>query len=371
MRRKCLHIRKVDVRAKTALLRPLVREQKIQLPDQRLEHLLEHMPSEPERKLLCLIKCPLKIKGCEFPIDLMLLPFREFDIILGMDWLSLHDAVKQIYLKCQTGEMISVESNRPNSIARIISAISAQRLIHKGSKVFLADILDTQDSELKLDQLPVVNEFIDVFPKELPGLPPEREVEFIIDLVLRTASVLISPYRIALAKLKELKAQLQELLERGFIRPSATVFSTVDIRFGYYQLRVKDCDVPNIALRTRYDHYEFLVMPFGLTNAPAAFMDLMNRLYAKFNKCEFWLQEVGFLGHIVLVDGIRVNPSKVSAVMSWKSLENILEVRSFLGLVGYYCRFVKNFSIIASPMTMLLQKNIKFVWFDKCQQSFD
>ena len=156
--------------------------------------------------------------------------------------------------------------------------------------------------------------------------------------------------------------------------------------------------------RTRYGHYEFLVMPFGLTNAPAAFMDLMNRvfrpyvnhfvivfidnilvyskdrenhdthlrvvletlrkkpLYAKLSKCEFWLNEVSFLGHIVSKEGIRVDTKKIEVVVEWKPPRNVTEVRSFLGLVGYYIRFVKGFSMIAAPMTRLLQKNVKFEW---------
>ncbi|KAA3479543.1 DNA/RNA polymerases superfamily protein [Gossypium australe] len=179
-----------------------------------------------------------------------------------------------------------------------------------------------------------------------------------------------------------------------------TVFSKIDLRYGYYQLQVKDSDVPKTAFRTRSKHYEFLVMPFGLTNAPAIFMDLMNQifrpyldrfvvselvehlkivlqtvrdkqLYAKFSKFEFWLREVRFLGHIVSTEGIRVDPSKISAVFNWKPPRNVSEVRSFLGLTGYYRRFVKGFSMIATPMTRLLQKDVKFEWSEKCQHSFD
>ena len=193
----------------------------------------------------------------------------------------------------------------------------------------------------------------------------------------------------------------------------AGVFSKIDLRSGYYQLRVKDGDVPKIAFRTRYGHYEFLVMPFGLTNAPTAFMDLMNRvfrpyvdqfvvvfiddilvyskdaqeheqhlrivletlrekkLYAKLSKCDFWLKKVSFLGHIVSAEGIRVDPTKIEAVVNWKSPQNVIEVRSFLGLAGYYRRFVRDFSVIASPLTKLLRKGIKFEWTDKCQNSFE
>ena len=253
-------------------------------------------------------------------------------------------------------------------------------------------------------------------------------------------------------ELKELKSQLQELLDKGFIRPSvspwgapvlfvkkkdgtlrmcidyqqvnkvmvknkyplpriedffdqlkgAGVFSKIDMRSGYYQLKVKEVDVPKTAFRTRYGHYEFLVMPFGLTNAPAAFMDLMNRvfrpyldqfvvvfiddilvyskdeqeheqhlkivlqtlrekkLYAKLSKCDFWLKEVSFLVHIVSAEGIRVDPAKTEVVVNWKPPRSVTKVRSFLGLAGYYRRFVKGFSIIASPLTQLLRKGVKF-----------
>ncbi|KAG8481265.1 hypothetical protein CXB51_026038 [Gossypium anomalum] len=237
------------------------------------------------------------------------------------------------------------------------------------------------------------------------------------------SSVSYGSYRI-----KELKTQLQELVDRGFIRPShspwgtpvlfvkkkdgslrlcidyrqlnkvtiknkyplpriddlfdqlkgATVFSKVDLRSGYYQLRVKESDVPKTAFRTRYGHYEFLVMPFGLTNAPAVFMDLMNQIFRLYLDRfvvvfidDILLREVGFLGHIVSAEGIKVDPSKISAIVNWSPPKNVSEVRSFLGLAGYYRRFVQGFSMIAFPMTRLLQKDVKFEWTDECQQSFN
>ena len=176
---------------------------------------------------------------------------------------------------------------------------------------------------------------------------------------------------------------------------------------------MKDVDVPKTAFRTRYGHYEFLVMPFGLTNAPAAFMDLMNKvfrpyldqfvvvfiddilvysrdeqeheqhlkivlqtlrekkLYAKLRKCDFWLKEISFLGHIVSAEGVRVDPVKIEAVVNWKPPQSVTEVRSFLGLARYYRRFVKGFSVIASSLTKSLGKGVLFEWLDKCQNSFE
>ncbi|KAL5574029.1 hypothetical protein UlMin_023626 [Ulmus minor] len=181
----------------------------------------------------------------------------------------------------------------------------------------------------------------------------------------------------------------------------ASVFSKIDLRSGYHQLKIKETDVPKSAFRTRYGHYEFLVMPFGLTNAPAAFMDLMNRvfrayldkfvivfiddiliysrsreehaeqlrtvlstlsehrLYAKFSKCEFWLDRVQFLGHVISRDGI-----------SWPVPTNVTEIRSFLGLAGYYRRFVEGFSTLAAPLTALTKKDRRYEWTDKCERSF-
>ncbi|KAJ4717010.1 Retrotransposon protein, putative, Ty3-gypsy subclass [Melia azedarach] len=277
--------------------------------------------------------------------------------------------------------------------------------------------------------------FIDVFPENLPGTPLDREIEFNIELVPGTTPISKTPYRMAPSELKELKKQLEELIEKGFIRPSVSPWGApvlfvkkkdgtmrlcidyrelnrIDLRSGYHQLKIKTEDIPKTAFRTRYGHYEFVVMPFGLTNAPATFMDLMNRvfkdyldkfvivfiddilvyskskeehedhlrmvlqvlrekqLYAKFKKCEFWLHRIAFLGHVVSSEGISVDPSKIEAVVDWPRPTNIGEVRSFLGLAGYYRRFVEGFSRIATPLTQLTRKNVKFQWSDECEKSF-
>lgn len=192
----------------------------------------------------------------------------------------------------------------------------------------------------------------------------------------------------------------------------SSYYSKIDLRSGYNQLRVREADVAKTAFRTRYGHFEFLVMPFGLTNAPAIFMDLMNRvckpyldklfivfiddiliysknkteheehlrlvlellrreqLYAKFSKCDFWLREVQFLGYLVNELGIHVDPAKIEAIKDWESPKTPTEVRQFLGLAGYYRRFIQGFSKIAQPLTTLTQKDRKFDWVNPKSQRF-
>jgi hypothetical protein len=192
----------------------------------------------------------------------------------------------------------------------------------------------------------------------------------------------------------------------------AKVFSKIDLRSGYHQIKIRASDVPKTSLSTRYGLYEFLVMSFGLTNAPAYFMYLMNsifmneldkfvvvfiddiviysknedehvkhlrivlqrlrdhKLYAEFSKCEFWLDSVKFLGHTISEDGISMDPSKVQEVMDWKPTKSVHQIRSFLGLAGYYRRFIPDFPRMAKPMTELLKKGVKFVWSEECDKAF-
>ncbi|XP_075494755.1 uncharacterized protein LOC142532320 [Primulina tabacum] len=192
----------------------------------------------------------------------------------------------------------------------------------------------------------------DVFVDDVPGLPPDREVEFVIDLIPGTAPISKAPYRMAPTEMKELKTQLQELLDKG-----AAIFSKIDLRSGYHQLKVKKEDIPKTAFRTRYGHYEFLLLRD-------------KQLYAKLKKCEFWLEQVAFLGHIVSNEGISVDPSKVDSIKQWSIPKTISEVRSFLGLAGYYRRFIADFSKMALPLTSLTRKATKFEWTIECQRAF-
>ncbi|GKD49213.1 putative reverse transcriptase domain-containing protein [Tanacetum coccineum] len=201
------------------------------------------------------------------------------------------------------------------------------------------------------------------------------------DRIPGAAPVARAPYRLAPAKLQELSTQLQELSDRGFIRPSSSssgasvlfvkkkdgsfwmcinyrsrVYSKTDPRSGYHQLRVREEDIPKTAFRTRYGYYEFQVMPFGLTNAPTVFMDLMNR----------------HKGHLKLIlsEGIHVDLAKIESIKDWASPKTPTEIRQFLGLVSYYRRFIEGFSKIARPMTKFTQKSVKFDWGEKAEVAF-
>ncbi|KAJ8769768.1 hypothetical protein K2173_007628 [Erythroxylum novogranatense] len=348
------------------------------------------------------------------------------DVVAGMDWLTAHKAI----MNCYTKEVILESPGQPRAVfrgdsqavlARMISFMSALRLLRGGCEAYLAHIIDTRDNQ-SVQDIPVVREFLDVFPEELPGLPPNRETEFLIDLVpapvlfvkkkdgtlrlcidYRQLNRVTVKNKYPLPRIDDLLDQLQ----------GAQVFTKLDLRSGYHQLKIAEADVPKSAFRSRYGHFEFLVMPFGLTNAPVAFMDLMNKvfqpyldrfvivfiddilvysksreehaehlrvilqimrekqLYAKFSKCEFWLNQVVFLGHIVTGDGIQVDPKKIDTVMNWEAPRNVSEIRSFLGLAGYYRRFVEGFSLISAPLTKLLRKNVAFRWDEECQKSFE
>jgi hypothetical protein len=413
-------------------------------------------------------------KVCEIQVDerqtwgdLVVLSMRDFDVILGMDWLSRYHASvdchrKRVEFQTPGKEGFSFQGEQVRPRAQLISAVKARKFLWAGCEGFLAAVVEQKEKGPGMNDIPVVRDFSDVFPDELPGLPLDREIEFVIELAPGTAPISKAPYRMAPAELRELKEQLQDLLDKGFIRPSASpwgapvlfvkkkdgsmrlcidyrelnkvtiknkyplpriddlfdqlngaqVFSKIDLRSGYHQLKIKAEDIAKTAFRTRYGHYEFLVMPFGLTNAPAAFMDLMNRvfqpyldqfivvfiddvlvyskdrvvheqhlrtalqllrekkLYAKFSKCEFWLNQVVFLGHVISGAGIEVDPQKIKAIVNWDRPRNVSEVRSFLGMAGYYRRFVEGFSKIAIPLTQLTHKQTKFRWSEECENSF-
>jgi hypothetical protein len=388
---------------------------------------------------------PIQLGSHIVKTTLLVLGLENVDIILGANWMTLHQVVLDV-----ASRIVEINSLFCGNFTLILPS--------QGSTQSCALSM----TELPLKKIPVVCEYADVFPDELLGMPPDRDIEFTIELQPGTTPISKRPYRMPPTELAELKKQLQELLDKGFIRPStspwgcpalfvkkkdeslrlcidyrplnaltiknkyplpridvlfdqlvgAKVFSKTDLRSGYHQIKIRASDIPKTAFSTRYGLYEFLVMSFGLTNALAYFMYLMNsvfmpeldkfvvvfiddilvyskneeehaghlhvvlqrlrehHLYAKLAKCDFWLKEIKFLGHTNSQAGIAVNPDKVQEVMNWKPPTIVRQIQSFLGLAGYYRRFIPDFSRVAKPITELLKKEAKFVWGQKCKDAF-
>ncbi|XP_074346424.1 uncharacterized protein LOC141685206 [Apium graveolens] len=257
-------------------------------------------------------ECLIVVGDRNYKVNLLPMEMHDFDVILGMDWLSEHRAT----IDCQGKRVIFGDADKPEFVyqgsqpkgdVKLISALKASKLLSKGCDGYLAFVKDTSKDEPRIEDYPVVRDYEDVFPDELPGLPPHREVEFTIELVPGAEPISKAPYRMAPVELQELKEQLQELLNRGFLRP--------------------------------------IVSPWG---AP----------------------EVAFLGHIVSGRDIELDPAKVEAITNWPRPSNVTELRSFLGLTGHYMRFVEGFSSIALHLTQLMRKGIKFEWNYDREKSF-
>ncbi|GKE37779.1 putative reverse transcriptase domain-containing protein, partial [Tanacetum coccineum] len=327
------------------------------------------------------------IRGCTliflnhlFNIDLMPVKLGSFDVIIGMDWLTKYHALivcDEKLVRVPFGNEILIfhgdgSNNGYRFRLNIISCTKTQKYLLKGCQVFLAHITtkkaEDKSEEKRLKDVPIVQDIHEVFPEDLPGISPARQEKFQIDMVPGVAPVALAPYRLSSSVMKELSEQLQELFDKGFIRPRSSIYSKIDLRSGYHQLRVHEENTPKTAFRTRYGHYEFQVMPFGLTNAPAIFMDLINQvckpyldkfvivfiddiliyskskqeheeqlklilellkkeeLYAKFSKCEFWIPKVQFLGHVIDSQGIHVDPAKIESIKDWASPKTPMKI---------------------------------------------
>nr|GEV01846.1 putative reverse transcriptase domain-containing protein [Tanacetum cinerariifolium] len=371
--------------------------------------------------------CTLGLLGHIFNIDIMPIELGSFDVIIGMDWLANHYAVivcdEKIVRVPYEDEVLIVQGDRgekgEKSKLSIMSCTKTQKYLKRGCPIFLAQVTkkETKDKskENRLEDVSTVRDFLEVC----------------------AAPVAHTPYRLA-------PSELQELFDKGFIRPSSSpwgapilfvkkkdgsfgmcidyrelnkltvknryplsriddlfdqlqgsrVYSKIDLRSGYHKLRVREEDIPKTAFRTRYDHYEFQVMPFGLTNAPTIFMDLMNRseeehakhlksilkllkkeeLYAKFSKCVFWLSKVQFLGHVINSEGIHVDPAMIESIKDWASPKTPTEICQFLGLAGYYRRFIKgskNFMVYYDAsrkgLDAVLMQEEKVIAYASCQ----
>nr|GEX57341.1 hypothetical protein [Tanacetum cinerariifolium] len=237
---------------------------------------------------------------------------------------------------------------------------------------------------------------MEVFPDELPRHPPPRQVEFRIDLIPDDALVARASYHLAPSKMKELFEKLQELSEKGFIRPSSSpwgapvlfvkrrmdrssVYSKIDLRSGYHQLLFMDLmnhmckpyldkfvivfiDDILIYSKNKEEHGEHLKTMLNLLRS--------EKLYAKFTKCDFWLNFVQFLGHVIDSNGVHVDLTKIEAIKNWTAPTTLTKVRQFLGLAGYYRRFIKEFSLISEPLTKITQKNKPYMWGDDEKEAF-
>ncbi|KAH0632967.1 hypothetical protein KY284_035753 [Solanum tuberosum] len=268
--------------------------------------------------------CVISINHKNTIADLVELDMVDFEVILGIDWLHAYYAsidcrTRVVRFQIPNEPVIEWSSSSTMPKGHLISYLKARKLVSMGRVFHLVRVNDSSVEIPLMELVLVVKEFPKVYPDDLPGVPHEREIDFDIDIIPHTRPVSISPYRMAPAELKELKEQLKDLLDKGFIRPSvstwgalnqlqvATCFSKIDLRSSYHQLRVRESDIPKTTFRTRYGHYEFLVMTFGLTNASAAFMDLMNReLKKRLTTTLVLTLPEGTQGFVVYCDASRV-----------------------------------------------------------------
>ncbi|GKC04540.1 putative reverse transcriptase domain-containing protein [Tanacetum coccineum] len=293
--------------------------------------------------------CTLNFLNHPFNINLIPVEMGSFDVIIGIDWLSKYHAViicDEKLVRVPFGNEILTfhgdgSNNGHESRLNIILCTKTQKYLLKGCPIFLAHVTmkkaEDKSKEKRLEDIPIVQDFPEVFPEDLLGIPPTRQVEFQINLTPGAALVARAPYRLALSEMKELIDDLFDQLQ------GSSVYLKIDLRSGYHQLRVREEDIPKTTFKTRYGHYKFQVMSFGLTNAPTVFMDLMNRheehlklilellkkeqLYAKFSKCEFWIPKVQFLGHVIDSQGIHVDPTKIESIKDWASPKTATEIR--------------------------------------------
>ncbi|WVZ64169.1 hypothetical protein U9M48_013732 [Paspalum notatum var. saurae] len=358
----------------------------------------------------------IKIRGVEFSTKLIVINSMDIDIISGMDTLEkwgikIDCAQRTVHLAASDGQEVGISASRPSGYLHQMEARPTDgiRVVCEYPDVFP-------------DELPVL----------LPGTAPitmrqyrmapveQDEVKKNIDELLAKGFIRrsSSPWSFPVLLIEKKDTDVKRMCVDYRALNKVTIknkypLPRIDDLSGYHQLKIRPSDIHKTAFTTKYGLYEYTLMSFGLTNAPAYFMQLMNsmfmdyldkfvvvfiddiliyskteaeheehlrlvfqrlrkhKLYAKFSKCEFWIDEVRFLGHVISKGGIAVDPSKVSTVTNWKVPEIPKEVRGFLGLIGYYRRFIENFSKIAKPVTSLLEKDAEFKWTDAQQAAFD
>nr|ABA92080.1 retrotransposon protein, putative, Ty3-gypsy subclass [Oryza sativa Japonica Group] len=321
------------------------------------------MVSTPSNQALSLQRSPsvrIEIQGVPFLANLILLESKDLDVILGMDWLARYKGV----IDC-ANRKVTLTSNDGRVVT--VYALSSESL-------------RSRLNQITLEEIPIVREYPDVFPDDLPGMPPKRDIEFRIDLVPGTTPIHKRPYRMAANELAEVKRQVDDLLRKGYIRPSSSPWGApvifVEKKDHTQRMCVDYRALNDVTIKNKYplpridDLFDQLKEEHEQHLRLALEKLREHQLYAKFSKCEFWLSEVKFLGHVISAGGVAVDPSNVESVTNWKQPKTVSEIRNFLGLAGYYRRFIENFSKIAKPMTRLLQKDVKYKWSEECEQSF-
>ncbi|GJY63272.1 putative reverse transcriptase domain-containing protein [Tanacetum coccineum] len=314
--------------------------------------------------------CTLTLLNQPFETDLMPIKLGSFDVVIGMDWLSKYRTKiicdeKVVHIPID-GDTLIIRGDRSKSRLNLISCIKTEKYISRGCQVFMIQVVEKKADEKRLEDIPVVKEFPDVFPENLPGIPSVRQVEFQIDLIPGAAPIARTPYRIKLLQKYRILSYIKSQDNRIEVFHSTNVqspgASIVFVKKKDGSFRMLFIDDILIYSRNEEEHANHLRIILELLQK--------EKLYAKFSKCDFWIHIVQFLGHLIDSQGLHVDPAKIEAVKNWTSPTTPTEVRQFLGLAGYYRRFIEGFSKIAKPLTKLTQKNKSYIWGEEQESAF-
>jgi hypothetical protein len=411
----------------------------------------------------------VSIQGHSFSPKLYLLTLGGCSLVLGVDWLRLLGPILwdfvDLTMKFQhEGQEVQLQGMR-QAESTLEEAKSVFKNCGTPCKGIWVQLVRAGNSKTTNNPHPAIQQLLQLFKgvfEESTGMPPARSHDHKIILLEGTQPTCVRPYRYPYYQKEEIERQVRDMLNSGVIRPSqspysspvllvrkvdgswrmcvdyralnkatvkdkypipnidelldelhgAVIFSKLDLRSGYHQIRMDPHDIPKTAFRTHEGHYEFLVMPFGLTNAPSTFQSLMNnlfkpylrrfvlvffddiliysksftdhlkhlkwvmeilrtnQLFAKLSKCAFGKQEVEYLGHLISEDGVKADPAKITAMTNWPIPKTTKALRGFLGLTGYYRKFVQGYGGIAAPLTSLLKKE-SFQWNEGANSAFN
>ncbi|KAL6316337.1 hypothetical protein AAG906_017972 [Vitis piasezkii] len=414
---------------------------------------------------------PLHMQGNLYTIDFYILTLGGCDIVLGVQWLQTLGPILWDFSRLQMEFSVwdkprKLQGMSPTGIS-LVEGEKFGKVSRQNKRGLVIQLIDFENSSLlsiETSAEPLIYDLLNLYPEvfsEPKGLPPTRNHDHHIVLHSGAKPVCVGPYRYPYFQKSEIEKIVHEMLQSGIVRPSqspfsspvllvrkhdgswrlcvdyralnketikvkfpipivdelldelhgSTIFSKLDLRSGYHQIRVHTEDIPKTAFRTHEGHYEFLVMPFGLTNAPATFQSLMNdifkpylrkfilvffydilvysknladhvhhlqtvldilkqhQLFAKKSKCCFGCSEIEYLGHLISKDGVQADPTKIEAMLNWPFPTSLKSLRGFLGLTGYYRKFIKGYGLIAAPLTALLKKN-SFKWTESAKRAF-